>query len=115
MPNKKDLSSKIIIAAGAILFLMILFPPKVVSTNMLGQRISQSVGHQFILTDPAGAQKGVEAGMPQEIANAMFAGTGVEYGKLFLQLVIVIGVAVAAVMFFAKPVTAPMNTATPTL
>jgi len=113
--GKKDLSSKIIMAAGAILFLMILFPPKVVSKNFLGQRVSESAGYQFILSDPAGTQKAVAAGMPQEIANAMFSGTGVEYGKLFLQLIVVIGVAGAAVKFLGSQPSPPVEAGTSAL
>jgi len=115
MLGKKDLSAKIMMAAGAVLLLMVLFPPKVISKNFLGQRITESAGYQFILSDPAGTQKSVAAGMPQEIVNEMFAGTGVAYGKLFLQLIVVIGIAGAAVKFMAKQPAAPMEVASPTV
>jgi hypothetical protein len=115
MLDKKDLSSKIIMAAAAILFLMILFPPKVVSKNLFGQRLTEPAGYQFILADPAGAQKSVTAGLPDDITNAMFAGSGVEYGKLFIQLIVVIGIAGAAVKLLAKQPSAQMEATASTL
>lgn len=107
MMGKNDLSSKIVMAAAAILFLMILFPPKQVTQTVFGVKSSASVGYQFILSDPAGAQKGAVP-LPSEVTNELYAGSGVEYGKLFLQMLIVSMIACGAVVFMSKQ---PLSTA----
>lgn len=96
-----DGRGKIFIVAAAIIGLMVLFPPKVVVRHvpLLGQVTTESAGYQFILSDPAGGAKAALQGAPDELTNEMFAGSGVAYGKLLIQIVVVIGATAAALWF----------------
>lgn len=87
--KQDDLGRKILLAATAVIALMVLFPPKVVVTQFFGEKISKSAGYQFILSSPAAAD-------PLGIVTS-----GIEWGKLLIQLVIVAGAAVL-LLYYAK-------------
>ena len=104
-----DLRKKILIIAAVILALMILFPPKYIVHHVpiLGTTSSQSVGYHFLLNDPAASEKAaIGEGSDQLVSS------GIEWGKLFLQIVIVAGVAYGAMRFMAGP--PPRGTGAPT-
>lgn len=98
-----DVQKKIVLAAGAIIVLMVLFPPKVIfNTNpVLNVTQSQSAGYQFLLSDPAGEQKqAARALLGDEVDK--YIGSHIEWGKLLLQIVIVAVITVVAIRFVAN-------------
>ena len=97
--QQNDAGRKILLAALVILAVMILFPPKEVTSKnpLLGASESRSVGYHFILDDPAGEQKATAEKMFGKDADGLF-GSGVEWSKLLVQLVIVAGAAFGLVM-----------------
>jgi len=104
--KQNDLQKKIVLVAAAILTLMILFPPKVIVRQILGQSTTQPVGYQFIFSDPAGAEKpNVPADVPAELKEAIDKAvtSHIEWGKLLIQMIVVAGVAVVAMRFVAAP------------
>jgi len=94
-----DLQKKIVLGTAILIVLMVLFPPKAVVTNLLGQSSSQSVGYHFILSDPSKAN--LPADMPTTAQDAMnqIASSHIEWGKLLLQIVGVVVLAGVLVRF----------------
>lgn len=102
--NSGDLQKKIPLVAVAIIALMLLFPPKVVfNTNpIFNVTQTQSAGYQFLFSDPSAEQKqAARLLMGDEVDK--YVGSRIEWGKLFLQLLVVGGVAVAASRYLASP------------
>lgn len=95
--HQNDMQKKVVLAALVILGVMILFPPKeVISRNpILGASVSQPAGYHFILDDPASEQRAAAEKVFGKDADGLF-GSGIEWSKLLIQLVIVGAVAFAA-------------------
>jgi hypothetical protein len=102
--HQNDLQKKVLMAAMVIIAVMILFPPKeVISRNpLIGTNVSQSAGYHFILDDPAGEQRAAAEKVFGKDADSLF-GSGIEWGKLLLQLVVVGGAAFAALQMTKRP------------
>ncbi|HZP81276.1 MAG TPA: hypothetical protein VFB21_06545 [Chthonomonadaceae bacterium] len=102
--SQGDLQKKIPIAAAAIIVLMLLFPPKVVfNTNpIMNVTQTQSAGYQFLFSDPSAEQKQAARLLLGDEVDK-YVGSHIEWGKLFLQLLVVGGVAFAASRFLANP------------
>ncbi len=92
--KQNDLQKKIVLAALIIGGLMILFPPKVVTnTNpLINQTQTQAAGYHFLLDDPAAEQKSAARAMLGDDVDKLI-GSGIEWGKLLVQLAIVGGAA----------------------
>ena len=101
--RREDLQKKIVLAAVAIIALMVLFPPKVIVNRnpILGQSVAQSAGYNFILSDPAAEQKANAKILLGDHVDEVI-GSGIEWGKLLLQMVVVVGAAVVASRFLAR-------------
>jgi len=101
--DRDNPGGKILLVALAIVGLMILFPPKViVKTNpILNASETTSAGYTFIFSDPAAEQKAAARTIFGDDVDKLIA-SHIEWGKLFLQLVVVAGGAYAAARFFAK-------------
>jgi hypothetical protein len=95
-----DLRSKIMLCAAIVLGIMILFPPKFIEHKnpLLGITDTQSAGYTFILSDPAGQEKAEVQQVAGDQANQLVA-SGVQWGRLLLQI-IVVGVAAGAATFY---------------
>lgn len=74
-----DLRGKIMLAAGAIMALMVLFPPKVMTATIFGESQTQSAGYVFLFSDPATTPFG-----PNPLVTS-----GILWWKLLLQLAVV--------------------------
>ncbi len=92
--KQNDLQKKIVIAAVVLIGLMILFPPKVVTSRnpLIDQSQSQSAGYHFIFDDPAAEQKAAARVLLGDEVDK-YIGSGIEWGKLIIQMAIVGGAA----------------------
>lgn len=98
--KRDDLQKKIFLAAIALIGLMVLFPPKATFSKnpLLDITQTQSVGYQFLFSDPAAEQKqAARVLMGDEVDK--YIGSHIEWGKLLIQIVVVAGAAVAATRF----------------
>jgi hypothetical protein len=100
--NSYDVRGKIILAAWAIIAVMILFPPKKVTSHLLGMSETKSAGYQFILSDPRG-DAGPTSQIPgaEDVRNALESG-GVDYVRLIIQFAIVGGLCFGALKLMDK-------------
>jgi predicted permease len=94
--TRSHTQKKIVLVATAILAVMILFPPKVVTTTLFGQSATQSAGYQFILSNPT-----VVSTPFGDMANPLSDG-GINWVRLIVQIVVVLAAAYAASRFLAK-------------
>lgn len=101
--HQNDLQKKVLFAALVIMGVMILFPPKIVISKnpIFDTGTSQPAGYHFIFDDPASEQKAAAAKIFGKDADMLF-GSGIEWGKLFIQLVVVGGAGFAAIQFLGK-------------
>jgi hypothetical protein len=101
--QQSDVQKKVLMAALAIMGVMILFPPKVVINKnpIFGTSTSQSAGYQFIFADPSSEQKAAAEKIFGKDADMLF-GSGIEWGKLLIQLVVVGGAGFAAIHLIKK-------------
>jgi hypothetical protein len=74
-----DIRKNILLAAGAIMAIMVLFPPKVMTATLFGESETKSAGYVFLFSDPAATPFG-----PNPIVTS-----GIEWWKLLLQLAFV--------------------------
>jgi predicted permease len=94
--NQGDLQKKIVLAAAVILAVMVLLPPKVITTTLFGQSATQSAGYQFIFSNPT-----VVSTPLGDMANPLSDG-GINWIRLLVQIMVVLGAAYAASRFLAK-------------
>jgi hypothetical protein len=74
-----DVRKKIVLAAGAIMAIMIAFPPKIMTATLFGESQTQSAGYVFLFSDPAVTPFG-----PNPLVTS-----GIQWWKLLLQLAVV--------------------------
>jgi hypothetical protein len=93
--KRDDLHGKILLLAVAVLGLMVLFPPKVVTTRnpIFDQSTTEAAGYQFLLSDPAGEKKAAARLVLGDEVDK-FIGSGIDWGKLLIQLALTGGAAV---------------------
>src|SRR4051812_24361856 len=90
--QQSDVQKKVMFAMLAIMGVTILFPPKVVISKnpIFDTSTSQPAGYQFIFSDASSDQKAAAEKIFGKDADMLF-GSGIEWGKLLLQLVVVGG------------------------
>jgi hypothetical protein len=101
--RQNDLQKKVIVTVLVLLGLMILFPPKFISSRnpILDVTTSESAGYHFILDDAAAEKK--KAGrllLGDEVDK--YIGSGIEWGRLLMQLALVGGAAAGFLIFTKK-------------
>lgn len=80
----REIRKKIMLAAGAIMAIMVLFPPKVITATLFGESETKSAGYVFLFNDPSVTPFG-----PNPLVTS-----GIEWWKLLLQLAVVVAAAV---------------------
>lgn len=83
------LQKKILIGAAIIIGLMILFPPMVVSANMLGENFTEFVGYHFILSGPGEHPLGLTH-------------SGIAWFRLLIQVAVVAGATIFLLGYVKK-------------